>query len=512
MKKWVEKFLSKLKIEPSISGLEISDSVLNFARIDNGEIFNVALRLPPQILEGGNIKDRDAFRSALLDLHSKITPNKKENVYIIATIPEQNIYLRVFNLPFVAADNLEEAVCLNLEMLSPMDYKDVYSDWQKIGETEVDGGQLEILGVFAPKQMIDSLTDALRSAYFVVVAMEVPVLALIRLLDKAVLTQDLNSTILFRITSMGLGFSIIRHGNIYFNHFVPWEATQVSWKTFSNTILRETQKIINFYASRWSGALSSFIIFAPNAEVEKRVGKLIADSFSLQVLSFKDLLGRGLDKNIPLKSGNSSKLFDFQSDVLVALGSALRGFIERGADTIISIAALGTEDYYRQSRILLFVRVWRNVFWTVGVFVLVLFLAVDFFFNSTIHFLENNLANIRNITTEKEWQDLTKKAEEFNKNLALALEAKKYVRDWTPLIKKIEDLAGPAIILQSIQIQAEVNSITLKASAFNEEGIIKFKKSLENDNSFTAINLPLSSIVKGSGNSLNFEISFKLKN
>lgn len=501
IKNWLLKILKILNPQPPIGGLEINESALNFALIKDGELISASLSLPPGVIEEGKVKNAEAFSAVLKELHSKITPRAKKKVYVIATIPEGNLYVQVFNLPMIASNNLEEAVKLNLQMISPVEFQTVYSDWQKIGEVDIDGGQLEILGAFASKQMVDELTKYLIEANFVIAAMEMPGLALGRLINPQEVANKLQSVILLRLSSSGLNFSILRNGNLYFDHFVPWQAGRISLTALEDVITREAQKVLNFYASHWPSALGGFLLAVPTPEIEEKLSKLLADTFTLQVYPLKNFID-GQAQRLNLASKGSS---------LVALGSAIRGLIPRSEDKIISATSVGTEDNYRQNQIVNFISVWRNIALTVVLFALVLLGTTEGFLMQTAKSLEARLANVKVLSENQEFNELHARAKEFNQGIELALQAKSQSNDWAPFLEKIRDLAGKEVVIKRIFVQSLGTPVLINAQAASEDGIINFKNALSSDAQFQDVNLPLGSITPGGAGMIDFSISFKIK-
>ena len=104
---------------PKISGLEITDSKLRYVAITDGRVKHLSYRLPAGTVEGGAIKDKNKFTSALIEFHKQIArPRKLINV--VVSISATNVYTQIFNLPYVAKSKLAEAAQLNLQMISPI--------------------------------------------------------------------------------------------------------------------------------------------------------------------------------------------------------------------------------------------------------------------------------------------------------------------------------------------------------------------------------------------------------
>src|SRR5581483_1547963 len=79
-------------LSPSIgpvAGLEISDSHLRFFDVRRGKVLGVGLRLPPGIVQGGRIADKESFARALLGLKTQLKFPPKERLNIIISLPSE---------------------------------------------------------------------------------------------------------------------------------------------------------------------------------------------------------------------------------------------------------------------------------------------------------------------------------------------------------------------------------------------------------------------------------------
>ncbi len=492
-----------LSPRPAIGGLEVSDAAIRFVLVKGGKLISVcaSVSLTPGIIEDGKVKSKDAFKSALINLHSQITPKKKKKIYSIISVSDTNIYSQVFNLPLVAISNIEEAAKLNLQMISPMDFASAYSDWQKVGENPNNGGQLEILGAFVNNKIIDDVVECLKAANFLAVAIEFSSLAVSRLISE--LPNLPNCFLLLRLTSSGLTFALIKNYNLCFNHFVPWpslEKREILLSSVKEIIIKETQKILNFSSSHWPDVgINTFLLATP--ALEEKISKIITENFHFSVQKIV----------LPMWSVENKKLPSITPDWFVALGSALRGLIPRSKDNIISLTGTGTEEEFRQQQTFSFIKVWRNIILTSFSFVLIAFVVVEFSLMATIDSLNSQLANLINLPAEEKVNELQNQAKDFNSRVNLALEAKEQVYNWSPFFEEIKNLAAENITIERIFIQSPNSQILLSGQAPDEQTIINFKNKLMSAPLFKEVDLPLSSVKESPEGGLNFSITFKLR-
>jgi len=505
----IKRILTILNPQPIIGGLEISDTALKFLVIKENKINFTSLNLVPGIVEEGKIKDKENFKANLLKLRAQITKKTKKEIYVIVNLPNINIYTQIFNLPMVASENLDEAARLNLQMISPIDFSSVYSDWQKVGESKIDGGQLEILSAFISNKIVDEFVECLKETNFIIAAIEFSALALSRL--AANLINLPHSFILLHLNSNGLNFSLIKNRNLYFNHFVPWpieKERQISFSAIEEIIVQETKKVLNFSSTHWPDIpINNFLLVT--SALEEKIVQIINENFNLTVQ--KLILPKELKDVSGQWSVVSSQLPSLAPEWFSVLGSALRGLIPRSKDTIISLASTGTEEEFRRSQIINFIKIWRNIVLTPLSFILLVFIVVEVFLIKTTNSLNSQLSNLINIPEINKINELQEEAKNFNNRVDLALKAKAEVYNWSPFFEKIKELAGNEIIIERIFIQSKEMPILFNGQASDESAILNFKDKLEKEGKFQEINLPLSSISKTADGKVKFSITFKIK-
>ncbi len=470
---------------PSVGGLEISDSALHYVLFENNVLQVAALRLPPGILENGRIKDRPNFVAALTNVRGQIPVPPKKLVHVIVSFPSILVYAQAFSLPLVSEANLDEAARLNLQMISPTDPKNTYSDWQRI-DAPNGGESIELLGALIENKAADELIAALREAGFLAVAAEFPALSLARLTEKLGAGFDpLTPAIIVDLSSDGIDYAIVRGGNLYFDYFVSWRTIVGSERAlaadvFKNSVVRNLQQVMTFYAGRWGGPVKNVVLVSQGLEEE--VKDVILKNFpdvSVSPLT----LGRSV--RVPLAS-------------FVALGAALRGSISRGADTIISLLSVGTEDEYRQNQVRLFVALWRNIVFSSLGFLLALFVIMEFF---VVRIDRRTAVELTQGTAQPEVAEVAKLEEEaklFNRTVAFIGTAKNAEIAFAPIVRNFQALAAKGrVSLDRVAISSIKSPVLIVGRASSEEEAIGFRKILEDDPQIEKAELPLSFIVKG---------------
>src|SRR3972149_5401216 len=130
-KKLLDKMLGYINPPVPVGGLEITDSYLRYAKIAGDELKTASVRLPAGVLRDGKILDQPAYISALTQLHLNIAP-PGQALHVIASISASGIYSQMFSIPALRENQLDEALKLNLQMITPIEASRVYSDAEEL--------------------------------------------------------------------------------------------------------------------------------------------------------------------------------------------------------------------------------------------------------------------------------------------------------------------------------------------------------------------------------------------
>lgn len=494
----LNKILNLINPQPPIGGLEISESDLRFVGFKRGNIFRFGLKLAPGIIEDGKIKNRQDFLAALSKLRTEIAGKIVKKIYVVVNISDGDIYTEIFNLPFTASENLDEAASLNLQMISPIDISASYYDWQFLGEKVIEGSdQLEFFGAFIPKHIIDEYESVLTEAGFGVAAIEFPGLSLTRTLIEASEGVLKNKAYLsLYLGGNGLTFCLIKDGNLYFTHSVSWSSVygserQIVFDSFKKLIIDETQKVLNFYENHWQGSIiENFLIVAPGLINE--ISRIVSENFP----------------SLTVKTPVLKKSKELSAEWFIAFGGAARGLIPRSEDTIISLASIGTEEKFRQFQTLNFIKIWRNIVFASLFFVFLIFASAEWFLITTEKTLEEKTVNAAVVAEKEEISRLENEAVNFNKKIESVLFVKNQLSEFSPFFEKIKELAAEDVTIDRIFIQSLETPVIISGRAMGEKAVINFKDALEKTPQFKNINLPLSAITSAGNQMFNFSISF----
>ncbi len=493
-----KKILAALKVRTFVGGLEVSDLVMRLAYFD-GKIWQMAgVRLEPGIMETGRIKNRDSFVLALRTLKSQIFKGRdlKRKTNVIVSLSSINIYSQVFNLPIIKGGNLEKAIQLNIQMISPVDTSEAYAGWQMASEDK-ESLRLEVLSAFIDKNIVDELTKALLDGGFLAVAVESKALALARLLrEESVGFNESLPCILLSIDNSGIDFLIIRRGQLYFEYFNSWrdiagDKNEIQMPVFSAAVTRSLHQVMNFYSQHWQEPLGEIVLSATALVDETK--KIVGDNFSLRVRELK------------LKMSQS-----IGAEWFVALGCGVRGTKPRSEDKEVSLLGIGAREEFRREQFVSFMNFWRLLVPSALGLILISFLLSDLFLIQARKSLEAQAVFNLSGAQTGEYSALTVQAQDFDRSVSFIETVQKSFFSKSKLWGRISGImSANGIKPNHFSFQDPNSPVTLSGVAKSESQIAAFKDALAKDSEFSNVELPLSAI-KSSLEGLSFSLTFKL--
>lgn len=499
LKVYWDKLLTLLRVRAPLVGLEISDTLLRLVYSEGQQWKTGAVRLEAGAVEAGQVKNRELFVVALKELKKKVFGAKEgKRLNVIVSLGSANIYSQVFGLPIIEGENLQKAIQLNLQMVSPMEASQAYSGWQLVDEDRASL-RLEVLSAFIERSAVDELNKALYEAGFFVAAIETRALALARVfreLGEGI--DEQKAYILASVDNSGIDFLIIRKGQPYFDYFNPWkdiadENGRVSMEVFRATLSRNLHQVLNFYGQRWTESVSAIFLSTP--ALSEEITAVILENFSLPV---RPLLLRA-DGAVATP------------ELFIALGCFLRGQKPRSKDKELSLLGFTAAEEFQRERFLEFLRFWRLAMPATLGFLLALFFLSDLYLVQIRRTLESQLLFRLEAERVKESEVLQRRAGEFNKMVAMVESVRRGYLPRGGFIEKIGGLASlSGVSLARIVFESPAKPVTLSGKAPTQEGIVAFKKALEREQGFFGVDLPLTSI-QSAGEGFSFSVSFNLR-
>ncbi len=493
------KFLTIIRVRPIIGGLGISDSAVRLIYSDGKSWRLGGVRLEPGVLEDGKIKDRSRFVEALKSAKTQVFGKKYEKIRVdvIASLSSTSIYSQVFSLPIIEGKNLDQAVQLNIQMVSPVDLARTYSGWQMVGKDE-RSLRLEILAAFIDRALVDELNKALQDAGFLLVVLEPKAFSIARLVREQGVGVDIDKPyIVMSSDDSGLDFLIVRHGQPYFDYFNPWreiadEKGQVPPEFFRAAVTRSLYQVLNFYGQHWSETISEVII--STATLKDEIDKIIKDDSplvarELRLKLFRETIG---------------------PEWFTSVSCLLRSFKPRGADKEISLLGIEAGEEFRRERLAGFAAFWRLVTPILLGLLSVLFILSDLFLVQTTRSLESQSSFNLSGAQVGDSQLLRAKAQDFNRTVALIRKVQSGTLVKSDVVRRVHKiLTENGASADRLYFQAVDAPVTLSGRAESENKLSAFKSAMEKEPLFKEVSLPLSG-VKTEAAGVSFSMTFRI--
>ncbi len=494
---------SLLKPHVAIGGLEISDMGASFVgfHMAGKDVLQLSVRTPEQLFTDGRIARPQVLVDALGRLHAGIAAGSDKKIPVVVSIPDTFVYTQTLSLPRLQGEDFADAVRLNMQTISPIDFSSAYSDWQPIAPLASDGMETSILASFVNKQLIDDVMVALGKAHFYPVAIEQKSVSLVRGLTTHVPSFDSTKSYCFiHIASDGVSLSIMRGGVFFFNRSLSWPsivdlssgAREISFSQFKGIITDEIRPVLNFYTNHFQDTIAAVYVIAPGLAQE--VQDIIAKQFAMPVF--------------PAQLQGDYKLMQ---EWAAPLGAALRGLIPRSADRGITLTPQGAQTQYFHSQVLAFISLWRNIAVVVSVVVIGVLLGSYMFLNSLATSALQEVAAMQGGANGAQLAALQNEAEQFNKNVSGALEIRSAQVHWMALIDDIENRAGATgVRIQRVWIQSKSVPVVIEAQAASEAAEINFKTLLLGSPYIASADIPLGSVTQSTTN-VYFDVNIVLR-
>ncbi len=458
-----------------IYGLEISGSAIRLVWLEKNNLRKESAALPPGVIKNGKLKNKEKFLEALRNLKSSL--EGKGIIPAVVSLPAENVQTKAFNLPAVSEIDLPAAAAVNLQVISPLDARTAYYDWQKLS----DGG--EFLGAFVQREIAEEFLGVLGQAGFEILAVEFPALAIARLAKEQSAAADLSQPqMILAVSADGLEFSVIKNGELAFSHFVP----SAGIANFNEAVVQELQKAID------ASLGSNLILITPSLreEIEKTVKE-----------KYPQLRVRALALE---------KFTDLAPVWYPALGSALRAkFLKNGAK-MINLAPDPAGNQFLKLEIQAFAGSWQKAILTVLNLLAGIFLISSAGLAVISYRLESKINAAAKTPEMQAVNSLQEKSKAFNNLVEKISVAENQANNWPLILKELANIGKPlGIIFSQIAIDGSKASVSGKGET--ELEILEFKNKLAaNQNLFKNVNLPLASIISNKDKTVSFSLSFEL--
>ena len=197
--------LEFLNIHPLAFGIDISDLSVKVAQLKKGKggfflssfgEFSVA----PGIIEHGQIKKEKELAEILKGVRTHVQGVRIKTPYVVASLPEEQAFLQIIQLPRMSKEDLESAVRFEAENYVPYSLDTMEIDFEQVAPVVDHLDHADVLLAALPQATVASYVAVLKAAGLIPLAFEIESSAVTRSLIQnetapvPILVVDLGAT------------------------------------------------------------------------------------------------------------------------------------------------------------------------------------------------------------------------------------------------------------------------------------------------------------------------------
>lgn len=203
------------KKEDVLIGLDIGSSCLKVAQVNMARdpyelVLFGTVPLRRDVITEGAITDRAALVAAVHELLAKIKVSRAE--VVIGLSGHSSVIIKRITLPQMSAADLALSIKFEAEQYIPFDINDVNIDFQILGPSEHEAGQMDVILVAVKKSLINDYTSILEEAGLSPAVVDVDAFALSNVFEANYDLQDYRNVALINIGSSKTNIVIVHRG------------------------------------------------------------------------------------------------------------------------------------------------------------------------------------------------------------------------------------------------------------------------------------------------------------
>ena len=181
--------LNFLSLKLDAFGLDINDSSVKIIKLGKEkEGFSVSsfnrIDIKPGVVETGIIKDEKTLVKIIKSAYEKVKGKRIKTKYVVASLPEEESFLQVIQMPKMSLEELRSAIIFEAENYIPLPIDQVYLDFNAIIPVKDSLDHIDVLVVATPRHVVDSYVSCIKSAGFIPLILEMESQSIIRALVK----------------------------------------------------------------------------------------------------------------------------------------------------------------------------------------------------------------------------------------------------------------------------------------------------------------------------------------
>lgn len=458
--------------------LSFDDKEIKVLELQNGKRFCVDFTaLEPGIVESGKILKKNDFAETLRKLLKTIKPNKIISKYVVASLPESKVFIKILEIPKIDKEKIDEAIGWQAESLLPVSPDNVYLDWQQIAETPE--GKIKILITACPKDVIDSLIESLEDNGFTLIGIKSKSGALAGIFSdiphKAVLIINIEED----ETSL-----------IVCKNSVARVSTSIPSLKDPDLLFDKVSQTIDFYQKRKGEREIKEIILLGDEEPGDLKEKLFAQT--------KIVTKHG---HFPSKIKKLSKNDEKKYLVNLALYfNPLAGINLLPEEKIKELTIKENYEKLKYIRTLIIVTILLMIASLLTAWWLLIFER-----NKT----QNVLSSVQLVNISPKAQEIETKIIDLNSKLTRIQSLSNARSNYAQVLSLVKSVPQDGIEILSFILENQDGKFKISGNADSRDQLLSFKENLQNNGSFINITIPLKSLEKP--NNISFDISFNYK-
>ncbi len=255
--------------QPNIIGLDISERSLKAVQFTSFWGKKIKLKAASDIaLEKGIIIDgeiiiKDQFIKAVDRLlsHSKI--GNFNTQYVVACLPENKTFIKMIDIPPMTKEEMTQAIKWEAEHHIPLTIDEAYWDWQLVN-AKLKTNRLPILLGVAPKNIVNSYTEALNNAKLITLALEIEAVPIVRSLIPLDSSLTTEAVMIIDFGASHTSLCVFDKNTIQFTVSVPisgYQMTEIIAKklNFSEEEAEKTKIICGLDPKKCEGAMREIL-------------------------------------------------------------------------------------------------------------------------------------------------------------------------------------------------------------------------------------------------------------
>ena len=432
------------------------------------------------LIKDGRLTNSDNFCQTLKQF---LRANHFSNSHWIVSLSEGAIYTAYKVFPSLNAEDLAEAVEINVATLLPGKPEEIFWGWQEIESVEKTAGQ-EVQIASIAKKDLEAYLLAFDKIGLIPIAIEPKSCSIGRAFGKTgnILILNLEGDVLTSV--------VINKGAARFAREV--QITGQGEEQVKN-LIAETRRTMNYYlVEQGQGQIEMAILDGSGAKPE--IAHRLNQAFKMQVQCTVDVF----------------QISGFKISSLPLIGAGIRALADPSQDVSLSLLPVGTKEAAEEKRTLLFYGGLANIM------VITCFLFLLLFFGSwgLMSYLDKTVsAQLKMLasagrTQETGTSDIQAKIDGLKPYLEEEAKIEGQMTYWSAILKSLAQIIPQGVALSQLNYPGTGEIVTIVGTAESPGALGSFRDSLSSQSFAKSVQMPSSNFSKTQ--IINFTISLTI--